>query len=229
MSEIHPIRTGAAEIAANLRRDIAKGSLAARERLAPERELAAQFGVARGTVREALNRLAEEGLVDIRPGSGTYVTENVSSEASSVVLNARPLELIDARFALEPHMCRLAVLHARRQDLDRMEELLVQMESTAGDSLQFAQLDTRFHTRLAESTGNTLLIWVLSQINTVRSQEQWARMRNLTLNKETINIYNKQHRQILNAIRAREPERAAILMKEHLESARLSLTRSAAT
>ncbi len=229
MSDIHPIRTGAAEIAANLRRDIAKGALTARERLAPERELAAQFNVARGTVREALTRLAEEGLVEIRPGSGTYVTEQQPSETSSAILNARPLELIDARFAIEPHMCRLAVLHARRQDLDQLESFLEQMEDCAHDSVKFSQLDTSFHTLLAESTGNTLLIWVLSQINTVRGQEQWSRMRNLTLNEETINNYNIQHRQILNAIRTREPERAAVLMKEHLESARLSLTRSAAT
>ena len=52
-------------------------------------------------------------------------------------------------------------------------------------------------------------------------------MRHLTLNETTIARYNTQHRQILNAIRTREPERVATLMKEHLETARLSLTRAA--
>ena len=86
-----------------------------------------------------------------------------------------------------------------------------------------------FHTLLAESTGNSLLVWMMGQINSVRIQDEWARMRQLTLNRETIIAYNDQHRQILAAIRLREPERAANAMKEHLEGARLSLTRAAAT
>ena len=54
-------------------------------------------------------------------------------------------------------------------------------------------------------------------------------MRHLTLDSRTIGIYNVQHRQILNAVRTREPERAANIMKEHLETARLSLTRASET
>lgn len=222
-------RVGSSEIANLLRHDISHGDLALRERLAPERELAESYGVARGTVREALNQLAHEGLVEIRPGSGTYVTYDPVQSANSVLENARPLELIDARFALEPHLCRLAVLHARKGELDSMEVLIETMENSLRDPVAFADADTAFHTLLAESAGNTLLVWIVGQINSVRNQEQWSRMRHLTLHADTISIYNNQHRLILNAIRTREPERAASLMKEHLESARLSLTRAAAT
>ena len=88
--------------------------------------------------------------------------------------------------------------------------------------------DTEFHRALAESSGNGLLIWVIAQINSVRSQDEWTRMRYLTLDEKIITQYNAQHRQILNAIRTREPERAANMMKDHLETARLSLTRAAA-
>jgi len=70
---------------------------------------------------------------------------------------------------------------------------------------------------------------MISQINAVRNQDQWSRMRRITLNGTTIARYTKQHRQALEAIRARSPEQAATLMKEHLETARLSLTRSAST
>jgi GntR family uxuAB operon transcriptional repressor len=142
---------------------------------------------------------------------------------------ARPLELMDARFALEPHICRLAVLHARGRDLDEMELLLEKMESCGSNMQLFSEADTEWHTRLAESTGNSLLIWIVGQINSVRNQPEWSNMLQITLDEEVVGIYNKQHRQILNAIRTREPEQAAILMKEHLETARLSLTRSAST
>lgn len=229
MPETHSKRTGFPEIAALLRRDITRGDLAPRERLAPERDLAQQYGVARGTVREALNQLSIEGLVQIRPGSGTYVSDDAIDTVRSVVANARPLEMIDARFALEPHLCRLAVLHARQADLDGMDALLLTMEDSIDDPVNFSIADKSFHSLLAECTGNSLLAWITSQMSSVRNQEQWARMRQLTLNADSITHYNNQHRQILNAIRTRDPERAATLMKEHLETARLSLTRAAAT
>jgi len=221
-------KLGAADIAALLRRDISKEILRYRDKLPAERTLAESYGVARGTVREALTRLEEENFVEIRPGSGTYVTFKPARTESSPIDHANPLELMDARFALEPHMCRLAVLHGRRNDFDRLEELCSQMEQNVGDPVAFADADTEFHRLLAESTGNGLLIWVIGQITTVRSQDEWTRMRQLTLDEKIIRQYNSQHRQILNAIRSREPERAANMMKEHLETARLSLTRAAA-
>lgn len=222
-------RIGAAEITAILRRQIASGQLQPRDRLPPERVLAEAHGVARGTVREALTRLAREGLVEIKPGSGTYVIWQPAPQADTVIENARPLELIDARFALEPHICRLAVLHARRQDFERAEGLLARMELSETDPVGFSEADAEFHSLLAEVTGNGLLLGMVNQINSVRDHEQWARMKTLTLNPSIIQQYNAQHRQIVNAIRAREPERAAALMKDHLETARLSLTRAAAT
>ena len=93
----------------------------------------------------------------------------------------------------------------------------------------FSEADTAFHRTLAETTRNNLLVWLIGQINTVRSLDEWTRMRHLTLDESIINQYNAQHREVLNAIRSREPERAAAKMKEHLETARLSLTRAADT
>jgi DNA-binding FadR family transcriptional regulator len=222
-------KLGAADIAALMRREISKGQLQLHDRLPSERVLAEAHGVARGTIREALNQLERDGFVEIRAGSGTYVVHSAVQNTSSPIDNANPLELMDARFALEPHMCRLSVLHGRRSDFDRLENLCDQMERNVSDPTAFADADTEFHRLLAETTGNGLLIWIIGQMTSVRSQDEWTRMRQLTLNEGIITRYNAQHRQILNAIRTREPERAANLMKEHLETARLSLTRAAAT
>lgn len=220
---------GSADLAAILRREILGGGLIANERVPAERVLAEDHGVSRGTVREALTQLARENLVESRPGSGTYVT--YSREASSVqaIETARPLELMDTRFALEPHICRLAVLHATRADFEALESLLDRMERSVTNPVEFGEADSEFHSRLAHTTGNTLLIWIVNQISSVRGYDEWTRMRQLTLNQATIIKYNTQHRQMVNAIRSREPERAALLMKEHLETARLSLTRAAET
>ena len=95
--------------------------------------------------------------------------------------------------------------------------------------LPFPKLTPSFTELWRNPPANGLLIWIIDQIANVRAQDDWTRMRHLTLDTRTINQYNAQHRQILNAIRTREPERAANIMKEHLETARLSLTRAAET
>jgi len=222
-------KPGAAEIASRLRRDIANQILGVHDRLPAERHLAQTYDVARGTIREALNRLADQGLVEIRPGSGTYVLQGPDAGPTSAIANATPLELMDTRFALEPHICRLAVLHGRRPDFDKLEALCTRMDECAGDSAAFAVADTEFHRGLADSTRNGLLIWIITQITEVRGQQEWTRMRHLTLNDRIIGLYASQHHQILTAIRARDPEQAAKLMKAHLETARLSLTRAVET
>ncbi len=228
MSQTEP-KLGAADIAALIRREISKGLMQLHDRLPPERILAETYGTARGTVRKALMRLEQEGFVETRPGSGTYVVHKPAETASSAIENATPLELMDTRFALEPHICRLAVLHGRRTDFDVMETLCSRMEDSVGDPIGFSEADTAFHHALVDSTRNGLLIWIIDRIGHVRGQDDWTRMRHLTLDSQTINTYNAQHRQILNAIRTREPERAANVMKEHLETARLSLTRASET
>ena len=65
--------------------------------------------------------------METRAGSGTYISKKFSGENSSVIQNARPLELVDARFALEPHICSLAALHGRLTDFDQLEKCLEEM------------------------------------------------------------------------------------------------------
>lgn len=222
-------KLGSADIAALLRREITKGNYGLHDKLPASRDLSAEFGVARNTLRDALAQLEAENYVETRAGSGTYVTFQKKNDEAAVLEHANPLELIDARFALEPHICRLCVLHGSRAQFQELEDLCDQMETAADDPGTFAEADTQFHKKLAATTGNSILIWAIDQINTVRSLDEWTRMRHLTLDADIISRYNAQHRQILNALRLREPERAANLMKEHLETARLSLTRAADT
>ena len=115
MSTSSDQKLGAANIAALVRREISKGNLQLHDRLPPERVLAETYGAARGTIRKALTRLEQEGYVEIRAGSGTYVVHKPDRSTTDAIENATPLELMDTRFALEPHVCRLAVLHPHRR------------------------------------------------------------------------------------------------------------------
>ena len=212
----------ARDITVDLRRQITNAHYPRDARLPPERVLSDEYGVARGTVREALKSLESMGFVERRAGSGTYVTYAGTLLRGSVIETTRPLELVDARFAIEPHMVRLAVLHATEVDLQTCESHMVEMEH-ADASKHFADLDEQFHLSLADAAHNPMIKWMMEKTHEVRSHAQWARMRTLTLNPAIIARYNRQHRQIVDAIRARDADAAARAMREHLDTARRSL------
>lgn len=221
-------KRNAAEVVAALRRDIADSKYLPNERLPAERDLSDAFGVARGTLREALRQLEEMAYVERRAGSGTYVTYN-DDGPPKVTEATRPLELVDARFALEPHICRLVVLHATHRDLLKIDRILKRMENWSGDANAFSEADESFHFLLAETTRNPLLLFMMQKVADVRTHSQWAQMRSLTLSDSMIDGYNREHRAIFDAIRDREPERAAQAMKDHLSAARDSLMKAAQT
>ncbi len=212
----------ARDITVDLRRQITNAYYPRDARLPPERVLSDEYGVARGTVREALKSLESMGFVERRAGSGTYVTYSGTVSRGSVIETTRPLELVDARFAIEPHMVRLAVLHATQLDLQKAESHLVEMER-ADAAKNFADLDEQFHLALADAAHNPMIKWMMEKTHEVRSHAQWARMRTLTLTPAIITRYHQQHRRIVDAIRARDAEAATRAMREHLDTARRSL------
>jgi len=215
------------DIAGALRKQIETERFALNDRLPPERVLAERFGVARGTVREALKQLELGGLVERRAGSGTYVTWSDRGETRPIVEITRPLELVDARLAMEPHMCRLAVLHATEVELAHLDTFLDSMQACETDPERFADIDEGFHRALAACTQNPLIEWIMDRMTEIKTHAQWARMRTLTLTPEMIRTYNAQHRAIVDAIRNRESETAASAMRAHLTSARRSLVEAA--
>ena len=226
-------RFGTAELASLLRQDILSQAIKFGERLPPERIIQQRYEVARGTVRNALLQLTHEGLVETRQGSGTYVTfqppKSDKMASDQMMDNISPLELIDVRFALEAHICRLAVLHGKKEQFQQAEDQLNMMEDALEDAVRFAAADKQFHIILAECTGNSLLVFLTKMLSQARNQDEWAKMRQLILNPNTIDAYNMQHRMILDAIRNRNPKAASLAMQHHLEEARLALTRASST
>ena len=216
-------RTNSSDVASSLRAEIEAMRYLPRDRLPPERVLAERFSVARGTVREALRQLEEAGFVLRRAGSGTYVSASFKTETQSVIQSTSPLELMDARFALEPQNARLAVLNATANDIAVLERILIECENASGDITAYAEADDRLHFALAKCARNSLLIWMYERVAEVRSQAQWAQMRELTLSREIIHVYNRQHRAIFEAIRARDADTGAAMILKHLQLARRSL------
>jgi len=224
MNDEHRKRRGAAEIASNLRRSIMTGDLALRERLAPERTLAAEFSVARGTVREALNQLASEELVEIKPGSGTYVIYEASNLPNPVVLNARPETLIETRALLETEACAQAASNRRQHDVDQLMALIQNYPTQ--DAAEQADADAEFHELIAKASGNEVLAWLIGQLHGARHQEPWARIRQVAMDGEYAIKHMQQHRQIVDAIHRRDTAQAKQLMLDHLNLERSLLSQA---
>ena len=219
---------GPRAISAYLQRAIETGAYGEGDRLPPERELAATFQAARSTVRRALDQLEKAGLVSRRLGSGTFVgaTTTANRKTHDLADQVSPIQLIEARLAVEPFTTRLSVLHATRRNLDDMELVLKHAEESLADKDDFSKWDGEFHLLIAHASGNPLLINVYRQINHVRLHAQWDAMKEKILTPEVVAAYNQQHRDIFNALNERDAQGAYALITEHLEKAREDLVKA---
>ncbi len=215
--------SGSAAIAGRLQQAILGGTYKFGERLPAERELAQHFGASRSTVREALKRLEALHLLTRRIGSGTFVNYRPILDGDNIAEVTSPLELIEVRAALEPRIAALAAVNATTKDLNRLEEALARLERAGADREAFSLADERFHLLMVECTHNPLMIWLYQQINDVRGHTQWGRMKDAILGPEEIAEYNRQHRELFEALRSHDVERSAAAIERHLEKARKDL------
>lgn len=180
------------------------------ERLPPGTELqevalSEQLGVSRGPIREAIGRLAAEGLVTVRPRRGAVVRSLSKDEF---------LELYQVREALEMMAVRLAVPRLERSDLEQLEALIDAMDAHAasGKVAAFFEANVAFHARLFEASGNAKLQELYGQL---LGQMGRYRMRSLTL-RGNLQRSVAEHRAILRAAKRGDADRAAHLMSEHV-------------
>ncbi|MFJ9025113.1 GntR family transcriptional regulator [Streptomyces sp. NPDC102259] len=174
-----------------------------------ESELATHLGVSRQPVREALQRLNTEGWVDLRPAQGAFVHEPTEDEAD---------QLLTVRTLLEAEAARLAAAHADKAGIEALDEILAQgMLAVARDDVDKAvALNARFHAKVIELAGNTVLAELAAQVD---RRVRWyytpiARQRG---HKSWI-----EHRDLIAAIAAHDEQLATRLMREHTEHTRRS-------
>ena len=203
-------------MAEQLRRRILDGNYEFEERLPAERNLAEEFNVSRGTIRSVLEILERQHLVTRQIGSGTYVSHREITNQQEIASITSPIEMVEVRIAIEPQLVRLAIANASARDLEELRDALRQCEACDGDPEKFARADTAFHMSLAHCSRNKLMYWVYERISEVRRHSQWGRMKSMLLTPERIEYYNRQHRNLYEAIATRDTVRAVKLIKEHL-------------
>jgi len=190
------------------------------ERLPAERTLAAELGVARNTVREALDVLENLHFIRRRAGSGSFVTgeRDVEEPASAddVAGETGPLDLQVVRGILEPDMVRLAIVNLSPRKIDGLGKTLSEMENVQTDAARFARLEDDFHRQLAEGTGNPLLVACYDLVIQARRQSFRAALNRRHLTPNRIRDFQRRYNQLFNAIAARDIETATEFMKLQL-------------
>ncbi len=218
-----PTRSGAADAFHRIQESILAGTYAYKERLPSEQELAIRFRIARGTIRSVLEQLEQAGLVQRKFGSGTFVTYRNDTDRRDIAEKTSPLELIEARMVIEPHIVRLTILHASNHDLNELEAVLKQGEGTENDPDAFSKADEAFHMALANCCQNPLLKWISRLINDIRSHSQWSARKDHILTPVRIRFYHQDHQRLLAAIRRRDQNLAAKIVNSHLAQAHRDL------
>ena len=147
----------AGAIEGSLRKRIAAGEWATSGRLPAERELAAQYGVARNTLRRAVEAIASDGTLQRHVGRGTFVNGETAELADIVqrVTGVSPADLMAARLIVEPQAAAIAAKNASFADLQAIAEAHHQA-SEAHQTDEFEHWDTQFHQRLFAATRNEL-------------------------------------------------------------------------
>ena len=203
---------------------IASGELRAGDRLPIEKELAAQLGVSRGSLREAVRSLATLGVLETRQGDGTYVTQ---LDPGSLL---RPLEfwaglqeatqsvdLLAVRRVLETESAGLAAVRLTDAEFDDLEKILSDIDSElASGNLEpeaFINADAAFHRHIAVASGNPALA---ALIDSLMTRTLRGRLWRAITERDSLGEAHADHRAILAALRTRDAERARIRMAAHL-------------
>lgn len=213
----------AAEIAQSLRTRIEAGEWHD-DRLPPERDLAADFGVARNTVRRAMALLQRDGAVARHVGRGTFVTSNGGSLSHTVARmeGASPADVMEIRLMLEPSAAAFAATNASASDLAAVTA--AHDEAVSALSMpEFERWDAEFHHRIVSCSRNNLLRDFHDLLRALRDQGPWFEMKRRSFSEQRRQHYCTEHAAIVAALQARDPDQARSAMMSHLHSVRVNL------
>jgi GntR family transcriptional regulator, transcriptional repressor for pyruvate dehydrogenase complex len=193
-------------------------------RLPPEPKLCEVLGISRGRLRTVLKRLESEGLIWRHVGKGTFIgPRQIQTDDAGLSAAISMDDLLNARLVLEPQLAAQAAIHATPADIQALEQCLSEMQA-ARPFIHWKRLDERLHRVIAEATHNALLLMLY---DTVRGQMR------VNLDSRIEAVYapmtepredtDHEHRKLVDAIRAHNPDHAEQAMREHLRSVRTRL------
>jgi GntR family transcriptional repressor for pyruvate dehydrogenase complex len=189
------------------------------DRLPPERELVERFGVSRGSIRDALRRLQQDGLVETRHGLGSIVAAPVQHLAATPLASTLKdrdcgvADLMDFRRILEPPLAFRAALRATAADRVVMREILVRQAAKVQQGQPAVEEDMQFHHAIARATKNAVVLKLLDTLMNLLFVTREETFQSEVRSRRSL----AGHRAILKAIEAGTGVAAAAAMQQHLD------------
>ena len=205
------------QVASAIADAISAGRYRPGQRLASERDLAEEFGVSRPTIREAMLALEIRGMVEARHGSGVYVTDNPPDPAGAPELDIGAFELTEARALFEGETAALAATTITDEELEELEGILAEMVEENAAASRGEQADRRFHVAIAQATRNAAIVSVIETLWDARYRSPLCRHMLDKARAVGVKPRIDEHRRLLDALRARDPQDARQAMREHLQ------------
>jgi GntR family transcriptional repressor for pyruvate dehydrogenase complex len=216
------------QVVDRLRTYIIGGKFASGGELPPENALCQMLDVSRTVVREAMRILRAQGLVEVAQGKKPRVRPvdtEFAVDGLSLMLqrsHASPLDLVELRRPLESEIAAIAAERATRHQIEQMEASIEELRS-ARDLESRAEADLKFHTLLAEATGNPIFQLVLRTFWILQWQ---SRIKTLAYSSATVAV--QWHERILAAVRRHDSQKARSEMIAHIEAAHQDLLEAGA-
>lgn len=186
------------------------------ERLPAERELATKLGVSRTSLREALIALELGGTVEVRGGSGVYVSEQAKPQAEVPTAGPGPFEVLAARRLIEVEVAAMAAKHASDANIDAILVAVMEMEQHHEDRSGNESADRNFHLAIARATGNSAMVGVIEYLWSQRGS-LWHKLKEHFQTEELRQQTLIDHRNIFAAIASHDVAGARTAMRAHLD------------
>ncbi|GAA3524329.1 FCD domain-containing protein [Amycolatopsis ultiminotia] len=216
----HPL---AAQTAAHLLTRVRSGEWPLGHKLPGETALAAQLGVGRSTVREAIRELAGKGVLDSRQGAGVFVTAlDVTEDWDCVLRRASIVSVLEARIAIEAEAAALAAQRRTPADLRALRRALAARLAGRPEGEAFVDADTRFHRTVLVAAHNDLLLEMFDSFvpRVHRAMTELLRVQPIRSPHED----HARHQQLADAIAAGDPVAAAERSRAHLTTVKETLS-----
>lgn len=205
-----------------LRDMIYRGQLGPGERLMSEREMALLFKVGRPTVRVAVQKLIDQGLIESRRGVGTFVLDRNQAIEKRPLLHAlygeayTIADIQEVRMALESKSAELAAKRATDEDIRLIKKCMEQMDREKRDQQLKIKADISFHMNIAYASKNIVQIHLMKNFYDVQDYAMSYSYANVLSSQGIDNLIEQQHTEIFDAIKNHDPASARKAMEVHI-------------
>lgn len=199
---------------------ISNGQLQPGDKIPSERELSAELGISRQSIREALNRAEVMGLIEVRQGEGSFILSSIKGALKpplTVIIEKeaeRIFDFLEIRKLVEGWCAERAALEATAEELKEMKEILGKMKKVVSKDKQWEELDLKLHLFIAKATHNIIAVHIMDALKA--NFNLFFKFTKSMPSSERLDVLWQHHNEIIDAIARKDSNMAKHKVVNHL-------------